>query len=96
MSAQALEIRMAHLEGAYEQINHHLGTVEQRLGSLETRMGAGFARIDERFAQVDTRFSQVDARFVRIEQRMDRTSMWRVGLMVASILLPIVQRFVVR
>jgi len=27
---------------------------------------------------------------------MDRTFMWLVGLMVVSILLPIVQRFVVR
>lgn len=95
MSAQALEIRMAHLEGAYEQINHRLGNVEQRLGSLESRMDAGFAQVDNRFAQVDARFAQIDQRFGRIEQRMDQSFMWLLGLLVVSILLPIVQRFVV-
>ncbi len=85
MSAQALEVRMAHLEGGYEQINHRLGNVEQRLGSLETRMDAGFARIDERFARADARFAQIDQRF-----------MWLIGLIAVSILLPIAQRFVVR
>ena len=83
MSAQALEVRMAHLEGAYEQINHRLGNVEQRLGNLETRMDAGFARIDARFAQIDTRLGQIDQRFK-----------WLTGLMIVSIFSPIVQRFV--
>ena len=94
MSAQALEVRMAHLEGAYEQINHRLGTVEQRLGNLETRMDAGFARVDERFAsleqKIDQRFGQIDQRFGQMDQRFT----WLTGLLVVSILLPVVQRFV--
>ena len=81
MSAQALEVRMAHLEGAYEQINHRLGTVEQRLGSLEAKVDSGFARVDDRFSQ--------------IEQRVDQRFMWTIGLIIVSILLPIVQRFVI-
>ena len=33
-----LEVRIAHLEGAYEQIDKRLASVEARLGSLETEM----------------------------------------------------------
>ena len=81
MNIQALEVRMAHLEGAYEQINHRLGTVEQRLASLETKVNSGFDRVDQRFG--------------RLEQSVDQRFMWTIGLIVVSILLPIVQRFVI-
>jgi hypothetical protein len=47
-------------------------------------MDSGFTRVDERFSQIDLRFAQMDQRF-----------MWLIGLVVVSILLPIVQRFVV-
>jgi hypothetical protein len=60
---QHMEIRLARLEGAYEQIDHRLadlrqemverfGTVEQRLSSLELRVDNGFARIDQKFMWV--------------------------------------------
>ncbi|MBV8639007.1 MAG: hypothetical protein JO322_13065 [Candidatus Eremiobacteraeota bacterium] len=80
MSAHALEVRMAHLEGAYEQINHRLGTVEQRLAALEVRVDTGFARVDECFT--------------RLESRFDQRFMWIIGVLVVSILLTIVERFV--
>lgn len=35
MAAEALDIRMAKLEGIYEQINERLGAIEQRLAALE-------------------------------------------------------------
>jgi len=73
VSAQPLEIRMAHLEGAYEQISHRLGSIEQRLGSIELKFEA-------RFAQVDGRFGQMDARFAQIEQKF----MWLFGLIGSS------------
>ena len=34
--ADTLEVRIAHLEGAYEQIDKRLGTLEVRLAALET------------------------------------------------------------
>ena len=40
MAIEALEIRMARLEGGYEQINERLGGIEQRLGSFEQRFTA--------------------------------------------------------
>jgi hypothetical protein len=60
MSIQQMEIRLARLEGAYEQIDRRLsdlrseldqrfGGIDQRFASLEVRMDAGFARMDHRF-----------------------------------------------
>ena len=54
MSAQPLEIRMAHLEGAYEQINERLRSIE---GRLETRFDGLDRRIDARFDALDTKFT---------------------------------------
>jgi hypothetical protein len=34
MSAEALEVRMAHLEGAYEQISFRLNSIDRRLESV--------------------------------------------------------------
>ena len=73
MSAQPLEIRMAHLEGAYEQISHRLGSIEQRLGSIELKFEARFAQVDGRFGQMDARFAQIDQKF-----------MWLFGLIGSS------------
>jgi hypothetical protein len=42
MAADALDARMARLEGAYEQISSRLGAIETRLDSLESRMEARF------------------------------------------------------
>ena len=58
MSAQPLEIRMAHLEGAYEQISHRLGNIEQRLGSMELKFEGRLGQVDGRFAQIDARFGR--------------------------------------
>jgi hypothetical protein len=64
MSAQPLDIRMAHLEGVYEQL-------DRRLGDLIATMDGRFAQVDSRFAQIDSRFAQVDFRFARVESRLD-------------------------
>ena len=78
VTAQPLEIRMARLEGAYEQISERLNGIDLRLASIESR-------IDQRFATVDQRFASMDQKFL-----------WVIGLVLISILLPLVQRFVSR
>ncbi|MGC2130249.1 MAG: hypothetical protein WA629_09150 [Candidatus Aquilonibacter sp.] len=89
MSASPLEVRIAHLEGAYEQINHRLGSVEQRLGSLERKID-DFR--DSLLGTMEGRFGQIDQRFARMDQKFN----WVFGLIVVSILIPLVERFVVR
>ncbi|MGH9782929.1 MAG: hypothetical protein ACRD88_01985 [Terriglobia bacterium] len=36
--ADTLEVRIAHMEGAYEQIDKRLGSLEARLASMEAEM----------------------------------------------------------
>lgn len=42
MATNALEVRMAHLEGAYEQIDKRLGSIENRMASLEQKLDRQF------------------------------------------------------
>jgi hypothetical protein len=56
MAADALDVRMARLEGAYEQINARLGTIETRLDSLGSRMDARFNALESR---MEARFNWV-------------------------------------
>ena len=87
MSAQPFDIRMAHLEGAYEQVSHRLNGIDSRLAGIETRIDSTrdmlLARMDQRFAAMDQRFAAMDQKFL-----------WVIGLVLVSILLPLVQRFV--
>ena len=68
----SFDVRMAHLEGAYEQINHRMGAIEKRLD--------GF----------DARFAQVDARFAQLDRKIDTHFLWILGLLIVSIILPVV------
>ena len=38
--ADTLDVRIAHLEASYEQIDKRLGTLEFRLGSVEARLAS--------------------------------------------------------
>ena len=42
MATDALEVRIAHLEGAYEQIDKRLGSIENRMASLEQKLDRQF------------------------------------------------------
>lgn len=82
MSTSPLEIRMAHIEGAFEQINARLGAIEQRLGRLEDR----FTRFDDKLdARIDSLRSELLV-------RMDRQFYWILSLVVLAILVPIFLR----
>jgi hypothetical protein len=65
VTVQPLEIRMARLEGAYEQISDRLNGIDLRLAGIK-------ARIDH----------------------LDQKFLWVIGLVLISIILPLVQRFV--
>ena len=42
MATDALGVRIAHLEGAYEQIDKRLGSIEGRMASLEQKLDRRF------------------------------------------------------
>ena len=82
MSTSPLEIRMARIEGAFEQINARLGAIEERLGRLEDR----FTRFDDKLdARIDSLRSELLI-------RMDRQFYWMLSLIVLAILVPIFLR----
>ncbi len=49
MATEALEVRMARLEGAYEQVDRRLGSIEERLGGLEARIDAIASELRRQF-----------------------------------------------
>jgi hypothetical protein len=69
VTGESLEIRIAHLEGAYEQVSQRLNGIDQRLAALEQRLDS-------------------------LRNSMDQKFLWVMGLVLVSILLPLVQRFV--
>lgn len=83
MSAQPFEIRMAHLEGAYEQVSQRLSGIEGRLTGFEQR-------VEQRFGQLDER---LDRRFDALSEKIDQRSLWLMGLVLISIILPVAMRF---
>jgi tetrahydromethanopterin S-methyltransferase subunit G len=74
MGADALEIRIARLEGAYEQIDKRLGSVEARMASLERKVDEGFARLRQDLTQA------ID----RVGQKLDATFRWVIGIVLIN------------
>jgi hypothetical protein len=37
MSTQALEARISHIEGAFDQVNERLGSIDRRLDAMDRR-----------------------------------------------------------
>lgn len=71
---------MAHLEGAYEQVSQRLNGIDLRLAGIETR--------------IDSTRDMLLARFESLQASVDRNFIWLTGLVIVSILLPLVQRYV--
>ncbi|MGA2760525.1 MAG: hypothetical protein ABSF08_09430 [Candidatus Cybelea sp.] len=53
MSGRPLEVRRAHLEGGYQQL-------EKRLGDLALRLDVFMAQVDARLAQIELRLDASD------------------------------------
>ena len=49
MSAQPLEARVAHIEGAFVQVNERLSSIDRRLDTMENILNSRFSLIDQRF-----------------------------------------------
>lgn len=96
VSAMPLEARIAHLEGTVSQIGERLNALDGRISNVERKVDALGERLDARIdrleAKFDGRFAEVDGRF----SEMDRRFTWVIGLLIVSILSPLVQHFTLR
>ena len=81
MATDALEVRIAHLEGAYEQIDKRLGAVEGRMASLERKIDEGFAAARHDLAEIARGLGQ---RIDRVEQKLDSTFRWVIGIILVN------------
>lgn len=85
MAIEALEIRMARLEGAYEQINERLGSVERELGGLRVELKA----------EIEAMRSAITSEIGDIRRKMDSQFYWVLPFVLGAILFPILRELVV-
>jgi tetrahydromethanopterin S-methyltransferase subunit G len=86
VAANPLEVRIARLEGGYEQINERLGTIEGRLGQLEQRLDRVASEIRGGIAGLGREIGD-------LRKQMNTQFYWVVGLILVSILIPLMQRY---
>lgn len=89
MTAMPLEARLAHVEGTVVQMGDRLNGFDARFNNLERKIDALEDRMDARFAAMDAR---LDARFAAVDARFT----WLMGLVIVSIVLPVIQHFALR
>jgi hypothetical protein len=75
MAAEALDIRLARLEGSFEQIDKRLASLEQGVQTLG-------GRIEGRIDSLDARLS---GRIDSLAARMDAMVLWLAGILVTSL-----------
>jgi hypothetical protein len=106
MDGQPSEARLAHIEGAFEQMDKRLGSLDVRLGSVEKHLET----VEICLGSLDTRLGSVEARLVSLETQVQsfRTEVhgdirelradmreqfrWLFGLLVLAILAPEILR----
>ena len=93
MAADALESRMGYLEGAFQQMDKRLGSIEGRMGAIESGMDSL-----ERAVQAFRLEAHADLRDLRSELRSEMREQfrWMLGLMVVAILSPAIVRLLLR
>ena len=80
MAAEALDIRMARLEGAYAQINERLGALEQRLSS----------EIGSVRSELSTGLGSVRMEIAALRKQMSGQFYWLLTFVLGSILIPLI------
>jgi tetrahydromethanopterin S-methyltransferase subunit G len=65
---------MAQLEGAYEQVNHRLDSMDRHIDSLGKKIDALGNRLD----------AKIDALAAMIDAKIDKRFLWTVGIMFGS------------
>lgn len=88
MATEALEIRMARLEGAYEQINERLGSVEREIGALRSEQKTELGSIR---SEIGGLRSEIKSENSYIRRKMDTQFYWLLSLVLGSMLIPILR-----
>jgi chaperonin cofactor prefoldin len=81
MTADTLEVRIAHLEGAYEQVDKRLGSIEGRMTSLERKVDDGFAHLRTDLHRVE---QKLDGKIDKLDGKIDATFRWVIGIILVN------------
>lgn len=82
MAADPLEVRLARLEGSYEQIDRRLGSIEDRLGRLESKVDAAVNRLD---AKIDAAMTYLDSKISAMELSLRQEMRHDFGVLAARV-----------
>jgi archaellum component FlaC len=85
MAMESVDVRLARLEGSYQQIDRRLGSIEDRLGRLEMKVDAQGNALGARIDELNRGLS------ARIDALSNRVHTMLYGIIVA-ILVPILIR----
>jgi hypothetical protein len=92
MAIDALDIRMARLEGAYAQINERLGSLEHRLvteiSGLRTEMSSEIGAVR---GEIGTLRGEFRTDLAELRRQMTTQFYWILALILGSILIPILR-----
>jgi len=90
MAIEALEIRMARLEGGYEQINERLGGIEQRLASFEHRFTSEITSLRTETTGLRSEMA-TRSELAELRRQMNAQFFWLLTFILGSILIPILR-----
>ena len=90
MAAEALEIRMARLEGAYQQIDKRLALIETDLRDLREDVRGSRTEL---LGDLGGLRGEMRGELGELRGDMRQQFYWVVGLIVVTILVPIALRF---
>jgi hypothetical protein len=96
VAVDALEVRMAGLEGAYEQINARLGGVEHRLESLGQRMTSEFAAVRSEMREGTAGLRGDNAELRKEMREADAELRKRVDLILIGVFFAILLQIAIR
>jgi hypothetical protein len=93
--ADSIEVRLARLEGSYEQIDKRLGAIEGRLDRLEVELHEGLSGLrSEMHRGFDRMRSEMHENLSGLENRLRKEAQtrfyWLLGLIVLGLIIPIV------
>jgi hypothetical protein len=89
MPASQTGRRMAHLEGAYEQVGHRLTAIDLRFDALDRKIDLVRDALDKKIDQrIETLDKKIDQRIEALDQslsaKIDQRFMWTIGVVVST------------
>ena len=90
MAIEAIEIRMARLEGGYEQINERLGGIEGRLASFEHRFTAEITSLRTETTGLRSEMA-TRSELAELRRQINAQFFWLLTFILGSILIPILR-----